>query len=64
MYYKGMTGTPEEGHVVEKALAYDYALERCLKGTEDDQREFREMLVEWFYSGNWIEGEEDGEESA
>ena len=34
MYYKGMTGTPEEGHVVEGALAYDYALERCLKGTE------------------------------
>ena len=21
MYYKGMTGTPEEGHVVEGALA-------------------------------------------
>lgn len=64
MYYKGMTGTPEEGHVVEGALAYDYALERCLKGTEEDREELREMLVEWFYSGNWIEEEDDGEESA
>lgn len=64
MYYKGMTGTPEEGHVVEGVLAYDYALERCLKGTEEDREEFREMLVEWFYSGNWIEEEDDGEESA
>ena len=34
--------------------AFEYALERCLNGTEEDQREFREMLVEWFYSGNWI----------
>lgn len=34
--------------------AFDYALERCLHGTEEDQRKFREMLVEWFYSGNWV----------
>lgn len=34
--------------------AYDYALERCMKGTEEEQKEFKEMLVEWFYSGNWI----------
>ena len=61
MYYKGMTGTSEEGHVVEEALAYDYALERCLKGTEEERKEFRGMLVEWFYSGNWIEEEDDGE---
>lgn len=39
---------------VPEVEAYDYALERCLSGTEQDQREFREMLVEWFYSGNWI----------
>ena len=34
--------------------AYDYALERCISGTEQEQKEFKEMLVEWFYSGNWI----------
>lgn len=59
MYYKGMTGTPEEGIVVDKTKAYDYALERCLNGASEDKREFREMLVEWFYSGNWIEEDED-----
>lgn len=57
--YKGMTGTPEEGRIVEEEQAFDYALERSLHGTEEDQEEFREMLVEWFYSGNWIEEEED-----
>lgn len=34
--------------------AYSYALERCLNGTELEQLEFRNLLVEWFYSGNWI----------
>ncbi len=33
--------------------AYEYALERCLNGSEEEQKEFKEMLVEWFYSGNW-----------
>lgn len=41
------------GTFVAEEDAFDYALEGCLRGTEDDQREFREMLVEWFYS-NWI----------
>lgn len=39
---------------VSDTEAYTYALERCLNGSEEDQREFREMLVGWFYSGNWI----------
>lgn len=34
--------------------AYKYALERCVNGTEEEQKEFREMLVEWYFSGNWI----------
>lgn len=38
---------------VSEEDAFDYALERCLQGTEDDKREFREMLVDWFYQ-NWI----------
>lgn len=46
---------PEQGKIIEEDQAFDYALERCLKGTLEDQKEFREMLVEWFYSGNWIE---------
>lgn len=44
---------PEKDAVVEEEQAFDYALERSLHGTPEDQREFREMLVEWFYSGNW-----------
>lgn len=52
MYYRGIG--PEEGHIVEGNQAYDYALERCLKGTLDEQQEFRDMLVDWYYSGNWV----------
>lgn len=44
----------EEGTVVEEEDAFRYAFERCTKGTLEDQKEFKEMLVEWFYSGNWI----------
>ena len=44
---------PEKDTVVEEEQVFDYALERSLHGTPEDQREFREMLVEWFYSGNW-----------
>lgn len=45
---------PEEGTVVEEDQAYEYALERSLHGTLQDQQDFKELLVEWFYSGNWI----------
>ena len=37
--------------------AFGYALDRFLHGSELDQIEFRHMLVEWFYSGNWIKEE-------
>ena len=33
--------------------AFEYALDRCINGPEEDQKEFKKMLVEWFYSGNW-----------
>ena len=49
---------PEEGTFVAAADAYSYAMERCLCGTTEDSKEFREMLVEWFFSGNWIKAEE------
>lgn len=55
--YLGMLA--EEGNVVEDEEAFDYALERCLKGTLEEQQEFREMLVEWYYSGNWVHREEE-----
>lgn len=57
MYYEGIG--PEQGTVVSQEDAYAYALERCLSGTEEDKQEFREMLVEWFYSGNWSRREEE-----
>lgn len=49
---------PEAGTFVPKEKAFDYALGRCLSGLPDEQEEFREMLVEWYYSGNWIEEDE------
>lgn len=55
--YLGMLS--EQGNVVEDEEAFDYALERCLKGTLEEQQEFKEMLVEWYYSGNWVHREEE-----
>lgn len=52
MYFYGLG--PDAGTVVDEEDAYDYALERCLSGSESDRKEFKEMLVEWFFSGNWI----------
>lgn len=37
--------------------AFDYALDRCMNGSEAEQKEFRQMLVDWFYSGNWVKEE-------
>lgn len=60
---------PERGKRVEEEDAFGYAMDRCstdcaedflkeFKGlsliTVDDIKEFREMVVEWFYSGNWV----------
>lgn len=56
--YRGIG--PEEGMIVTEEEAFDYALERCLKGTEEDQREFKKELVGWFFSGNWIDEERSG----
>jgi phenylalanyl-tRNA synthetase beta subunit len=39
---------------VPEADAFEYALERCMNGIEAEQKEFKEMLVDWFYSGNWV----------
>ena len=39
---------------VPEEEAFDYAFDRCMNGTEEEQKEFKVMLVEWFYSGNWV----------
>lgn len=45
----------EKGIVVDENNAFRYALERVVNGKSEVQREF----VEWFYSGNWIEEEDN-----
>lgn len=42
---------------VPESLAYQYAFERCINGTAEEKKEFEEMLVDWFYSGNWVKEE-------
>ena len=36
---------PEKDMVVTDDQAFDYALERCLHGTPDDQKEFKGMVL-------------------
>lgn len=48
---------PEKGTFIPAESSFEYALERCMHGTPDDKKEFREMLVEWFCSGNWVKEE-------
>lgn len=54
---------PEEGTFVAEVDAYAYAMERCHSGTLEEQEAFRQeiipLIVEWYYSGNWIRAEED-----
>ena len=64
---------PEKGKRIEDEFAFGYAMERCTTDciddfckefaeqiliTIDDVKDFRERVVEWFYSGNWIMSEE------
>lgn len=44
----------KSGLFVPEEDAYDYALVHSINGTEEEQMEFKKMLVEWFYSGNWV----------
>ena len=48
------------GTFVPEKDAYRYAMER-ISQDEDLKRELVEMVVEWFYSGNWVR--EDGRET-
>nr|DAW41399.1 MAG TPA: hypothetical protein [Bacteriophage sp.] len=49
---------PETGTIVEDTEAYEYALEHSLHGTPAEYAEFKKFLIEWFYSGNWVEERE------
>lgn len=51
----------EQGKRVDDEDAYDYALDRCLNGSEQGKKEFREMLVEWYFSGDWLHKEEEND---
>lgn len=62
MSYIGLNA--EDGTTVKKHQAFDYALERCLHGNPQEQREFRDMLEEWFYSGDWLWNDSDEEKEA
>lgn len=56
--YKGIG--PEYGKYIETENAADYAATQCgieLTGKTTD--EFLKMFVEWYFSGNWIEDDDD-----
>ncbi len=50
----------ETGVFVPEEDAFDYAIEQCVKVVPDGFRrikwtqEFKDMLTEWFFSGNWV----------
>lgn len=51
----------QTGERVYEDEAFNTAMEKLkltideCKELFDEQQEFKEMLVDWFYSGNWIE---------
>lgn len=57
MYYEGVQS--ENGKIVDESEAYEYALKRSLNGSDEDKEQFKNALVEWFYSGDWIRREDD-----
>ena len=53
---KGYIGiNKNEGLFIPEEDAYANAFERCTNGSEEMIAEFKEMLVEWFFSGDWLE---------
>ena len=64
----------EIGKTVSDEEAFDYAFDRCMKGTEKEKQEFREVLdseelikkiiVDWYFSGNWVHKEDEEDERA
>ncbi len=68
---------PEAGKRIKEYDAFAYACERCLTGTEEEHRTFFEIartskdmlgfaenLVEWYYSGNWVNDTPGGQKTS
>lgn len=36
--------------------AFEYAMNACMNGADKEafRKEFEEVIVEWFFSGNWV----------
>lgn len=57
--YKNITN----GTFVPEKSAFDYAIDHCTNFVPSEfhkiewTQEFKEMLVEWFYSGDWVKEE-------
>ena len=56
--YRGIG--PEEDTVVTEDKAYDYALERCLKGTEEDRQESEKSWSNGFFQVTGLRRKEKG----
>ena len=52
--YKGIG--PEKGKCIDEEFALGYAMQRIMENREDQQG-----LVEWFFSGNWVKEDNNGE---
>lgn len=54
--YKGIG--PNSGKIVPESMAFSYALKECgvlaYTSAAPEFGEFQAMLVEWYFSGNWI----------
>lgn len=48
---------PEKGIYIKEEDSLEFAVNRGLHGASDEKQEFKEMVMEWFYSGNWIRTE-------
>jgi len=56
--YKGIGR--ESGKYIEIDSAADYAAKQCgIEIADKTTDEFRNMFVEWFYSGNWVRDDDD-----
>ena len=62
MYYKGIC--QNKGKEIQKQDALCYTMQHCgiqITNITDITKEFAEMLVDWYFSSNWIEVQEDEE---
>ena len=62
---KGWRGIgPNTGEYVAVEDGFGYACQQAgiesFDETAPDAEEFKELLIEWFFSGNWLEVYEDG----